>query len=71
MTTETGDKEKDKTVRALMRLGFEKMCDDQNDQTLKTKVIRPELVDVFVYKPELDVPQPTSETNQQETDNQE
>ena len=71
MTTETGDKAKDKTVRALMRFGFEKELEDFNDHTFHKKVIRPELVDVFVYKPELDVPQPSAETNQQEAEQKE
>ncbi len=52
-TTETGDAAKDKTVRELLRLGFEQELDAKDDQPAKMKILRSEMVDVFVFNPAL------------------
>ncbi len=52
-TTETGDIAKDKTVRELLRLGFEQELDAKDDQPAKMKILRSEMVDVFVFNPAL------------------
>ena len=52
-TTETGDVTKDKTVRELLRLGFEQELDAKDDQPAKMKILRSEMVDVFVFNPAL------------------
>lgn len=52
-TTETGDVAKDKTVRELLRLGFEQELDAKDDQPAKMKILRSEMVDVFVFNPAL------------------
>ena len=53
LTTKTGDKALDKTVKALLGAGFEQ----ERDDGASTKVLRPELVDVYVFDPSL-VPAP-------------
>ena len=55
-TTETGDASKDKTVRELLRLGFEQELEAKDDQPTRTKVLRSEMVDVFVFNPALAEP---------------
>ena len=52
-TTETGDASKDKIVRELLRLGFEQEFDSPNGQGVSVKVLRPEMVDVYVFNPAL------------------
>lgn len=52
-TTETGDASKDKMVRELLRLGFEQELEAKDDQPARTKVLRSEMVDVFVFNPTL------------------
>ena len=52
-TSETGDVAKDKTVRELLRLGFEQELDAKDDQPAKMKILRSEMVDVFVFNPAL------------------
>ena len=52
-TTETGDASKDKMVRELLRLGFEQELEAKDDQPARTKVLRSEMVDVFVFNPAL------------------
>ena len=52
-TTETGDETKDKTVRELLRLGFEQELEAKDDQPAKMKILRSEMVDVFVFNPAL------------------
>lgn len=52
-TTETGDVAKDKTVRDLLRLGFEQELEAKDDQPAKMKILRAEMVDVFVFNPAL------------------
>ena len=47
LTTKTGDKALDKTVKALLGAGFEQ----ERDDGAGTKVLRPELVDVYVFDP--------------------
>ena len=49
LTTKTGDKALDKTVKALLGAGFEQ----ERDNGASTKVLRPELVDVYVFDPSL------------------
>ncbi|MBQ7177758.1 MAG: nucleotide exchange factor GrpE [Victivallales bacterium] len=63
-TTETGDASKDKTVRELLRLGFEQELEAKDDQPPKMKVLRSEMVDVFVFNPAL--AEASSEEKQQE-----
>lgn len=53
LTTKTGDKALDKTVKTLLGAGFEQ----ERDDGVSTKVLRPELVDVYVFDPSL-VPAP-------------
>lgn len=65
-TTETGEKEKDKTVRELLRMGFEKEFESQGEEVAKAKIIRPEMVDVFVFKPELAPPEQSVGQEQQD-----
>ena len=55
-TTETGDASQDKIVRELLRMGFEQELDSPNAQGVSLKVLRPEMVDVYVFKPELTAP---------------
>ena len=55
-TTETGDASQDKIVRELLRMGFEQELDSPNAQGVSLKVLRPEMVDVYVFKPELAAP---------------
>ena len=66
-TTETGDPSKDKTINELLRLGFEQEIESADGDTPKTKIVRSEMVDVFVYKEGLASTdkgdQPTSENN--------
>lgn len=52
-TTETGDVTKDKTVRELLRLGFEQELEGKDDQPAKMKILRSEMVDVYVFNPAL------------------
>lgn len=52
-TTETGDLSKDKTVRELLRLGFEQELDSADGDAPKNKIVRSEMVDVFVYNESL------------------
>lgn len=52
-TTETGDATEDKRVRELLRLGFEQEIETKGDQPVKTKILRPEMVDVFIFNPAL------------------
>ena len=57
LTTKTGDKALDKTVKTLLGAGFEQEREDGTG----TKVLRPELVDVYVFDPSL-VPAPAAES---------
>ena len=57
LTTRTGDKALDKTVKTLLGAGFEQ----ERDDGASTKVLRPELVDVYVFDPSL-VPAPETES---------
>lgn len=52
LTTKTGDAALDKTVKALLGAGFEQ----EREDGAGTKVLRPELVDVYVYDPALAPP---------------
>ena len=63
-TTETGDETKDKTIRELLRLGFEQELEAKDDQPPKMKVLRSEMVDVFVFNPAL--AEASSDEKQQE-----
>lgn len=64
-TTETGDVTKDKKVRELLRLGFEQELEARDNQPAKKKILRSEMVDVFVFNPALTEPLNTG--NPQET----
>ena len=44
---------KDKTVRELLRLGFEQELEGKDDQPAKMKILRSEMVDVYVFNPAL------------------
>jgi len=48
-TTETGDASKDKTINELLRLGFEQEIESADGDSAKTKIVRSEMVDVYVY----------------------
>ena len=56
LTTKTGDAALDKTVKTLLGAGFEQEREDGTG----TKVLRPELVDVYVFDPAL-APPPAAE----------
>lgn len=56
LTTKTGNAALDKTVKALLGVGFEQ----EREDGAGTKVLRPELVDVYVFDPAL-APPPTAE----------
>ncbi len=57
LTTKTGDKALDKTIKTLLGAGFEQEREDGTG----TKVLRPELVDVYVFDPSLE-PAPAVES---------
>ena len=59
-TTETSDNALDKTVKETLRSGFERELDAQNEDVRRMKVVRPEMVDVFVFKPRLESVEPES-----------
>ena len=52
-STETGDKSLDKTVRESVRSGYEREVESPAGEGPRMKAVRQEMVDVYLYKPEL------------------